>query len=338
MLKIKENIDLSKYNTFRTGGNARFFCEVESESELFQVINFSQKKKIKFLIIGNGSNLLVGDSDFDGLVIKNSIKGFSVEKKNKNTTIVSSYSGENFDDLISFTKSKKISGIENLWYIPGTVGAALVQNIGAYGTEVKDFVFKVECFDIKKNKKVILKNSECEFNYRDSIFKKNKNLIIIKVYFKLNNYFNPNIEYKVLKDYFGNRKNIKIQEVVDTIEKIRKEKLPDWKKVGTAGSFFKNPVITIAKYKEISNKYPDLPMFKDKKGYVKIPLAFVLDKICKLKDYKIKNVGLYVSQPLVVVNYGKATYKEINSFIKIIEKKVFEKIKIKIEREVEEIF
>ncbi len=338
MIKIQENIDLSKHNTFRTGGNARFFCEVKNESELIEIINFSKRNKLKFFIIGNGSNLLLNDNNFNGLIIKNSIKGINIEKKNKKTTIVSSYSGEDFDNLILFMKKNGLSGLENLWYIPGTVGASLVQNIGAYGIEVKDFVYKVECLDIKKNKIIILKNNECKFNYRNSIFKKNKNLIIIKVYFKLNNFFYPNFKYKILKDIFKNKKQIKINEIVDTIEKIRKEKLPDWRKVGTAGSFFKNPIISIAKYKEISNKYPDLPMFNDKKGYVKISLAFVLDKICNLKDFKIGDVGLHGRQPLVLVNYGNATYKEINFFARKIEKKVFEKIKIKIEREVENIF
>jgi UDP-N-acetylmuramate dehydrogenase len=338
MIKIKENIDLSKYNTFRTGGNARFFCKIKSEGELFEAIGFSKKKKVRFAVIGNGSNLLIDDKDFNGLIIKNSIKGICIEKKNKNTTIVSSYSGENFDDLISFVKDYGLSGVENLWYIPGTVGASVVQNIGAYGTEVKDFIYNVECFDIKKNKKIFLTKNECKFNYRESIFKKNKNLIIIKVYFKLNNFFHPNLEYKILKEIFNDRKNIKIEYVIKVIEKIRKEKLPDWKKVGTAGSFFKNPVICICKYRELSKEYPDLPMFKEKKGYVKIPLAYVLDKICNLKDFRIGDVGLYVNQPLVLVNYGNATYKEINSFVKKVEKKVFEKIKIKIEREVEEIF
>ncbi len=344
MIKIQENIDLSKYNTFRTGGNARFFCIIKTEDELIEAIKFSKKNKLKFIIIGNGSNLLLDDKNFNGLIIKNFIKGIKIEKKNKKTTIVSSYSGEDFDDLILFMKDSGLSGLENLWNIPGTVGASIVQNIGAYGVEVKDFIFSVEGINVKKNKKFNFKKEKCNFKYRESIFKKNKNLIITKVFFKLNNFFYPNFNYISLKEYFSNlsartnKKDFNISEVMKVIERIRKDKLPDWKVLGTAGSFFKNPIIKESKYIDLLEKYPDLPRYNAESGFVKIPLGFVIDKICKLKGIRSGQVGLYEKQSLVIVNYGGAKFSEINSFAKEIEKKVFEKIKIKIEREVENIF
>ena len=351
---IKQNIKLSDFNTFRTGGNARFFCEVKDENELIEALKFAKDNNLKFFVIGNGSNLLISDEDFPGLVIKMAIKGKVIEngglalKRNEVTgkgessvfqdndySIISIGAGELFDDLITFAVESGLSGIENLWNIPGTIGASAVQNIGAYGTEVKDFIISVEGIDTKNSKKFIFKIEDCRFEYRDSIFKKNKNLIITKVFFKLNNNFLPNLEYSSLKEYFSDKKPVNIREVIKAVGEIRRNKLPNWKVLGTAGSFFKNPVIKEEEYKELTAKYPDLPKYDAKTDFVKIPLGFVIDKICGLKGFKMGKVGLFEKQSLVIVNYGRATFSEIDNFAKIIENKVFEKTKIKIEREVE---
>lgn len=350
---IKQNIKLSDYSTFRTGGSARFFCEVKDENELIEALKFAKENSQKFFVIGNGSNLLINDEGFAGLVIKIFIKGKILEGKDlldfqdNNHSVISSGAGESFDELITFAVNNNLSGIENLWNIPGTVGASAVQNIGAYGTEAKDYILKVEGIDANNFKKFVFKNGDCNFGYRDSIFKKNKNLIITKIYFKLNNNFLPNIKYPALKEYFNdfsnntnrtNKKSITVKDVIYAIEKIRKNKLPDWKVLGTAGSFYKNPIITEAKYNELLVKYPDLPRYDTNTGFVKIPLGFVIDKICGLRGFKLGNVGLHDKQSLVILNYGAATFSEINNFAKIIEEKVFEKINIKIEREVELIY
>jgi UDP-N-acetylmuramate dehydrogenase len=335
---IKENIKLSDLNTFRTGGNARFFCEVESEGELIEVLKFARKNNLKFFVIGNGSNLLISDEDYSGLVIKICIKGMRIESIEDKFSTVSSGAGESFDDLINFAIKSNLSGIENLWNVPGTVGASAVQNIGAYGTEVKDFIISVEAINTNTFKKFTLDNKECIFEYRESIFKKNKNLIITKVFFKLNNSFKPNLDYVALKEYFLNKKKPNINEIIKAITEIRKNKLPDWKVLGTAGSFFKNPVIKESKYKELKLKYLDLPSYRAESGFVKIPLGFVIDKICGLRGYRVGQVGLYEKQSLVIINYGRATFDEINIFAKDIERKVYDKTKIKIEREVENIF
>jgi UDP-N-acetylmuramate dehydrogenase len=337
-MDIKQNVKLSDFNTFRTGGNTRFFCKVESEGDLIKVLQFVKENKLEFFVIGNGSNLLVSDKGFNGLVIKMSIKGIDIESQNKNYSIVSSFAGESFDSLITFAIKNNLSGIENLWNIPGTVGAAAVQNIGAYGVEAKDNIFSVEGIDSKTLKKFNFKKEDCDFEYRDSLFKKNKNLIIIKVFFKLNNSFVPNLEYSSLKEFFKGRKNIDVKEVTKVVEDIRKNKLPDWKILGTAGSFFKNPIITEKKYCELVEKYANLPKYDAKTGFVKISLGFIIDKICGLKGYKIGQVGLYEKQSLVIVNYGGANFSDIDNFAKKIEEKIFEKIKIKVEREVENIF
>ena len=337
-MKILTGIKLSEFNTFRTGGNARFFCIIETEEELIEALKFVKENNLKFFVIGNGSNILVDDKGFDGLVIKMSIKGRKVESKNEEYSIVSFGAGENFDDFISFSILNNLSGIENLWNIPGTVGAGIVQNIGAYGVEIKDFIFSVEGINMKNLEKFVFKKENCDFKYRESIFKKNKNLIITKVFFKLNNFFKPNLEYFSLKEYFLNKKDLKINDVIKAVEEIRKNKLPDWKVLGTAGSFFKNHTIKEEEYIKLISEYPDIPRYNADIGHVKIPLGFIIDKVCGLKGFKIGQVGLYEKQSLVVVNYGGAKFSEINSFIKIIEEKVFEKTKIKIEREVENIF
>ncbi|MFH1455211.1 MAG: UDP-N-acetylmuramate dehydrogenase [bacterium] len=352
-MKIRQNIKLSDFNTFRTGGNARFFCEVKSDSELTDALIFAKTNKLKFFVIGNGSNVLLNDRNFSGLVIKICIKnikiestkdadfcgsecGFSwTESTNGKRSVISASAGESFNDLIKFSIKNNLSGIENLWNIPGTVGASIVQNIGAYGVEVKNHVISVEGIDANTLNKFIFNNINCKFGYRDSVFKKNKNLVITKVFYKLNNFFKPNLRYIALKEVFLNIKTPNIIEVVKAIEVIRKDKLPDWKKNGTAGSFFKNSIVSEKKYKELLIKYPNLPKHEARKGFVKIPLGFVLDKICGLKGKRIGKVGLYEKQSLVIVNYGGATFNEIDNFAKFIEKEVYKKIKIKIEREVE---
>lgn len=338
MKKELTRVKLSELNTFRTGGNARFFCNVENEEEFIDVLKFTKENSLKFFVIGNGSNILFDDNDFDGVIIKISIKGIKIENKDEDNTIVSSNAGENFDDLINFSIKNNLSGIENLWNIPGTVGASVVQNIGAYGVEIKDFIFSVEGIDTKNFKKFIFEKENCNFGYRESVFKKNKNLIITKVFFKLNNFFKPNLEYFSLKEFFLNKKDFNIIDVIKAVEEIRRNKLPDYKVLGTAGSFFKNPIIKEEEYKSLLLKYPDLPSYNADIGYIKIPLGFVIDKICGLKGMRVGQVGLYEKQSLIIVNYGGVKSSEINSFAKIIEEKVFEKIKIKIEREVENIF
>ena len=338
---IRKNIKLSNFSTFKIGGDARYFCEVNDENELIVAIKFARKNKLNFFVIGNGSNILIKDEGFNGLVIKMSMKGIKIESKNENFSIVSVFAGESFDDLILFAIKNDLSGIENLWNIPGTVGAAAVQNIGAYGVEAGDFIESVECIDVKTFEKYIIKNKKCNFEYRDSVFKSNKNLIITKVNFKLNNYFVPNVEYSSLKDIFNcptnskDKKNSDAKEIIKVIEEIRKNKLPDWKVLGTAGSFFKNPIITIKKYNLLFKKYPNLPKYEAGQGYAKIPLGFVIDKICELKGCREGKVGLYEKQSLVVVNYGGATFSEIDSFAKKIEEMVYKKVQIRIDREVE---
>ena len=384
-MKIFENYRLDNLNTFRTGGKARFFCIIKSVDDLKKAIDFTKKKKLKNFVLGGGSNILISDEGFDGLVIKNEILGKSViasetkQSKVSGTGLLRDYSrkdedgereivcfgsGENWDKCVLSSIKNNLFGLENLSYIPGTAGASPVQNIGAYGVEAKDFIFKVEVFDTESGEVFEMKNKECKFSYRNSIFKVKKNLIVTKVYFALNKKFKPVLTYGGVKEKLEETRarisptqsalkrpksgqgrfkalcsgellsEVTATDVRNAVILIRKSKLPEVSELGSAGSFFKNPVIEKEKFEKIKNKYTDIKFFEEN-NKIKIALGFVLDKICGLKGFRKGNVGFYEKQPLVIVNYGNANTKEILALAEIAKNKIKEKIGIKIEMEVE---
>jgi UDP-N-acetylmuramate dehydrogenase len=259
---------------------------------------------------------LVSDAGFDGLVIKNEIIGITFHTEINSVTVGA---GENWDAFVATMVSGGYAGFENLSYIPGTVGAAPVQNIGAYGAEVKDMIISVEALDVSKNMVVQFLAKDCCFGYRDSVFKQNPGkYIITNVTFKLVKAQitggGVNIAYKDLANYFNN-KNMSVADgktatqltpadVRKAVIEIRKNKLPDWTKIGTAGSFFKNPVINRDHFEMLKKKYPDLPSFETRNSEsVKIPLAWILDNVCGYKGRKYTGaVGVYQNQALVLVN------------------------------------
>ncbi len=299
---MKENFSLKHLNTFGIEATARFFCEVNTTDELKAALKTDQK----IFILGGGSNILL--SDFDGLVIKMNIDN----------------AGKNWDDFVLENMEKGNYGLENLSYIPGTVGAAPVQNIGAYGVEAKDRIERVHAVHAKTLEERVFSSKECEFGYRNSIFKKEKDWIITQVDF--------NFTDKINTSYKGLEGLQTPQEIRETVIKIRKEKLPDWHTLGTAGSFFKNPIVPIG-----TINYPDLPKYPYSDTHEKVSLAWIIDKICGLKGYRKGNVGLYQNQALVIVNYGGATFTEIDDFAHEIAQTVKERTGLVIEREVESV-
>jgi len=366
-MKIIEGKNLADFTTFRIGGDARFFCAIENKNDLQEAVDFAKEKSLPIFILGGGSNILVSDKGFDGLVVKMDIKGIEEKESlsvtpaeagvlelsqdsrfrgNDNTMFVRAGAGENWDDFVAWTVAKGYGGLENLSLIPGTVGAAPVQNIGAYGVEVGDLIESVEVFDIKENTFKKLSHKECHFSYRDSAFKHEKAMsadsqeryVITSVLFKLKKNTEPDISYKDLVELFKNKQNPSITEVRNAIISIRRSKLPDLSKVGTAGSFFKNPIISKEKYLELKEKYPELPSFtesaKDGDGRVKVPLAWIIDKICGLKGKKFGKAGIHEEQALVIVNHGGATFEDVEKVAKEIEKSVKEKTGIDIKKEV----
>lgn len=324
----------------RVGGEARFFCIVKSLEDLKEAVSFCRENKIKFFVLGGGSNIIFSDKGFDGLVIKNEIKNCEILDFDENTKLLKLGAGENWDRAVSFSLYNNLFGLENLSYIPGTVGASAVQNIGAYGVEAKDFIFSVEVYDFDREDIFEFENKNCNFSYRSSIFKKNKKFIITSVTYKLNKKFFPNTKYSGIKEKLQNKTvdNLTAKDIRDIIISLRKEKLPEISELASVGSFFKNPILSKEKFENIQKRFPNIPSFCAEGDMVKIPLGFVLDKICLLKGYKEGEIGTYEKQALVIVNFGGASAKDIFIFSKKIKQKVFEKIGIEIEEEAEFVF
>ena len=333
-MTIQENISLKGFTTFKIGGLARFFCVVTNEDELIEAVGFSKKNKVPFFILGGGSNILISDEGFFGLVIKMEMKGISY-KENGDEVGVTVSAGENWDDFVAETVEKGLYGLENLSLIPGTVGAAPVQNIGAYGSEIKDTLESVYVLDVKKDEYRTLKNSDCRFGYRDSLFKKEKGrYVVISITLILNKKGKLNYEYKDLRDYFNGREPT-LKQVRNAVVEIRSRKLPDVKHVASAGSFFKNVVVSKTKAHELVEKFPKIILYPVNDKKVKVPLAWILDNVCGFRGVSTGNVGAYKNQALVIINHGNATAQEVTDLAQKMVDAVYERTGIEIEPEVE---
>lgn len=339
-MKILENTQLAEYTTFKIGGPARFFCKVTSEDELVEAVTFAKEKGIPFFILGGGSNILISDGGFKGLVVKMEMRGVTIDgvAAAGSEVIVSAAAGEQWDDLVALSVERGLYGLENLSAIPGTVGAVPIQNIGAYGADVSQVIFKVRALDTKTMKLVDLSSGECAFEYRDSLFKREKGrYVVTRVDFKLKKDGQVNTSYKDVDEYFKakNNANPTIKEVRDAVIDIRWKKLPDWKLWGTAGSFFKNPVISKERFDELKERYPDLPSFPKPDGRVKVSLAWILDNVCLAKDISMGNARVHGRQPLVLVSTPGGSAGEIVELSRKLMKLVKDKTGIEVEAEVE---
>ncbi|MSR78681.1 MAG: UDP-N-acetylmuramate dehydrogenase [Candidatus Taylorbacteria bacterium] len=309
---MEENVELKAFTTFKIGGRARYFYRVKNEGEAREAVSFASEHSLPFFVLGGGSNLLAGDDGFDGVVIKNEISGISFEEK-EGKVFVTAGAGENWDNFVNECVQRGLYGVENLSGIPGTVGGAVVQNVGAYGAEVKDTIASVEAIFEGSSKLKKFSSLECQFGYRDSFFKTpdGRKMIIVRVTFSLNKNGTPNFTYKDLKERFR-EENAALPEVRKAVLEIRKGKFPDLKTVGTAGSFFKNPIIPQEQFDELKKKFPDLPGFPfTGSNLVKLPLAWILDHILGIKGMTDGSVGLHHAQPLVLVNVGDAKSTDI---------------------------
>ena len=317
-------------NTLEIDAIASRFIELESVDGLRKAIGFSIEKKIDWLVVGGGSNICFVNEEVNKLVIRIKILGVEVLED-----MIISGAGEEWDSFVVRAMKCNVSHIENLSGIPGTVGASPIHTIGAYGVEVKDMVEWVEVYNTEKDSIEKLCVNDCKFAYRDSIFKRleGQKYIIIRVAFKRSRDPSVFIGYKDLSGYFKNKKPNK-EEVRQAVIKIRSGKFPDLSIYGTAGSFFKNPVVSISKYKKLQNRYPGIPFYDVSETQRKIPLAWILDKVCDLKGYRVGNIWLHDKQPLILVTNKKATSKEIKVFSEKIKDIIFNKTKIKIENEV----
>jgi UDP-N-acetylmuramate dehydrogenase len=335
-MDIKENFSLKPFNTFGIDVKASLFCEVNSIDELNTLLSDERYKKIPKLFLGSGSNILF-TSDFDGIVIKISLKGIQNVSETDDFVIVKSGAGVIWDDLVVYCIENNLSGIENLSLIPGTAGAAPIQNIGAYGVEIKDIFYSLEALNIETNKIQIFSKDDCKFSYRNSIFKnefKNK-FVITSIKLKLNKKPNFNIAYGAIKDVLNTMgiKDISIKAIREAVCDIRRSKLPNPVEIGNAGSFFKNPEIPEEQFLTLREIYPDIINYKTSPGMVKIPAGWLIEK-AGWKGKTFNECGVHQHQALVLVNYGNAKGTDIQNLALNVSKSVFEEFGISLETEV----
>lgn len=305
--------NLLLYNTFGISAFASQFVEVSSVLELQNLIREKHFSEKPFLILGGGSNILF-TKNYEGLVLKNNLKGISIEKEDENHIWIKAAGGEVWHELVMYCVNKNWGGIENLSLIPGTVGAAPMQNIGAYGVEIKDTFEELDAVNILTGELETFSNKQCNFGYRESVFKHDAKgkYFITSATFKLNKKPVLNTSYgdieTLLKEW--NITTPTIADVSKAVIAIRQSKLPDPALLGNAGSFFKNPVIEISEFEKLQKNYPTLKSFPAPDGKVKIPAAWLIEQ-AGWKGKRFGNIGVHEKQALVLVNYGGGTGKEL---------------------------
>jgi UDP-N-acetylmuramate dehydrogenase len=333
---ISENQNLRKLHTFGLDFHCRYFTEVTSISELQSALFFAKGSAIPFLILGGGSNLLPS-KDFEGLVIRMANKGIAVIEETSDTVRIGVQAGENWHQLVMQCLEKEWFGIENLSLIPGSVGAAPMQNIGAYGVEVKQVIEQVHYYDLESGSMKSLTNAECRFGYRESIFKQElkDKAVIWQVDFRLTKQPSVKMEYGDIKAVLDEKGilNPTPKDVSDAVIHIRQSKLPDPAQIGNAGSFFKNPVVNVAVYNVLKENYPEAPSYPAGEGLVKIPAGWLIEK-AGWKGKTLGNYGVHSRQALVLVNYGGAKGSDIYQLAKDIQKDVLAKFGVELQMEV----
>ncbi len=329
----KTNVVLAPYTTFRVGGPADIFYEVISVEELKSIVRRHRGERIT--VLGGGSNVLISDAGIRGVVIRIAIPGRAYEEEGGSIRAVVG-AGESWDAFVADSVVKKYSGLENLSGIPGTVGASPIQNIGAYGTEVKNIVERVEALNSETCEVEQIKCDACVFGYRDSFFKKpeGKKYIVTGVSFRLSKEFAPNIAYKDLALFFGDAMPNNALAVREAVLSIRKKKFPDMHEIGTAGSFFKNPVVSEGVFASLRERYPEVQGYPSGEGQVKVSLAWILDHVLHLNGVAMGNIFFNRTQPLVLCAHKSATAEEIDAAAKNVESMVHDATGITIEREV----
>ncbi len=332
-MKIKENISLKPFNTFGIEVLTSKFVEISKVEELQEVLMGNEDP---ILILGGGSNVLFTEN-YKGLAIKNNFKGIQVVEENQNEIVLKVGGGEVWHEFVLYCIANDYAGVENLSLIPGNVGASPMQNIGAYGVEVKDLIVEVEAFDLRDNSIRVFSNTECDFGYRSSIFKTSEkgNYFITAVTFKLNKQAIVNTSYGAIEAELERLKisNPTIKDVSNAVINIRSSKLPDPKEIGNSGSFFKNPIVTEEEKNKILTTYPDAPNYPQPNGTSKMAAGWLIEK-CSWKGKRIDNYGVHEKQALVLVNYGGAKGSDIFNLSEEIIQSVNDTFGIVLEREV----
>ncbi len=329
----KEHVPLSSLTTLRVGGRAQVVATCTSVEEVHAALAYAREHNLPFYVLGEGSNVLAHDTGYAGLIIRIEIPGLSFEEENGSVKVHAG-AGVSWDELVEAAAKRGLWGLENLAGIPGLVGAAPVQNIGAYGAELKDTLESVEVIDAKTGEEKRLTSDECKLSYRDSTFKHDASLIITGVTLMLQKEGTPRIEYGDLLRAKEAGVDLSTPLAIGAaVRQIRSGKFPDRTRFGTAGSFFKNPILTQEAYDALCAKYGPIPQFPNPKG-VKIPLAFILDKVLGLRGHRKGAAWLFGAQPLVLVLDEGGTASDVDSLAREIETRVKEETGISIEREV----
>jgi UDP-N-acetylmuramate dehydrogenase len=337
-MEMQENISLKKYNTFGIDVYAKYFSAFNNIKELGQLFDHKKLSIINYrvLILCGGSNLLF-TNDYDGLVLKNEIKGIEKIKEDEDHIYIKVGAGENWHQLVMHCVNNNWAGLENLSLIPGSVGASPMQNIGAYGVEIKDVFYELEAYHLKEKKIIKFDVNDCEFGYRESVFKKKfKNeFVIANVTYRLNK--NPifNITYGAIKDELTkmNIAELSIRTISQAVINIRTSKLPDPLVIGNAGSFFKNPEISNAQFSMLNTQFPTIVGYPLADGNIKLAAGWLIEQ-CGWKGYHNGDVGCYDKQALVLVNYGNAKGEEVFNLSEKILQSVKQKFDVELEREV----
>lgn len=332
-MRIEEYVPFAQLTTFKVGGLVRYVITCESESDIREALAFASEHELPWVVLGEGSNVLPYDDAYEGVVLRIRIPGITYAEQD-GVVYVTAGAGVHWDTLVDEVCDRDLWGIENLAGIPGTVGATPVQNVGAYGVETMHVFHCARVLNAVTGLVETYDHTACKFGYRDSIFKLRKELVILDVTFRLLRNGEPKTSYSDLARAAANGEDMETpKRIAEVVRRIRSEKFPDLQKFGTAGSFFKNPLLTPAAFKKLTDVYGAVPSFSAGQ-YVKVPLAFILDHILNLRSYSEGHVHLFGNQPLVVVAERGATAREIDMFANTIAARVRNVIEIEIEREV----
>lgn len=335
-MELHRNFSLKPYNTFGMDVKARLFAVFHNVDELQALLQLPEIKDQPKMILGGGSNILF-TRDFEGVILKNNIHGIEVTDLNDDQVLVKTGSGETWHDLVVYTIERGLGGIENLSLIPGTVGAAPLQNIGAYGVELKDVFENLEAVNLETGELVIFNHGQCKFGYRESIFKNEAKGKYIVVYVTLRLSKKPvfNTSYGAITQTLAAMQvpELSLKAISDAVCQIRRSKLPNPAQIGNAGSFFKNPEIPLSQYRALQEKYPSVPSYPTTPGKVKVPAGWLIEQ-AGWKGRRFDNYGVHKDQALVLVNYGGANGNQVKDLAYQIIDSVQEKFGIRLQPEV----
>lgn len=336
MVDIRQNVNLKSFNTFGIEVYCSYFAEVHSVDEILAVQGTDVYRNNQKLIVGGGSNILF-TRNFEGLVVKNALKGIEVVSETADGVVVKAMAGEVWHDFVMWCINRNYAGLENLSLIPGCVGASPMQNIGAYGVEIKEVFEELEAIDLTSGEKRVFKKQDCAFGYRESVFKhqyKNR-YIIVSVSFRLKKQAALNTTYGAINAELEKMQvsSPGIKDVSEAVIRIRRSKLPDPKETGNAGSFFKNPEVSATTYTELKSRFPELVAYPLDNGSYKLAAGWLIEQ-CGLKGHEINGAAVHLKQALVLINKGNARGEDVFQLSSYVIERVAEKFGVRLEREV----